>query len=141
MLVINERISIPLREFRWTYARSSGPGGQNVNKVSSKVMLTWVPADSPQLPPAVRQRLLAQQQARINLRGELQITSDRYRDQPRNRADCLDRLQQMLVRAATPPKRRRPTKPTRASKERRLRGKREQAAKKAGRKPPAGRSD
>lgn len=130
MLVINSRIQIPLEEFRFTYARSSGPGGQNVNKVNSKAVLRWAVTESPSLPVDVRSRLLTRIASQLTNEGELVISSDRYRDQPRNREDCLEKVRTMLRAVATPPKKRRPTKPSRASKERRLKSKQTQSQKK-----------
>ncbi|SRR5690606_21210006 len=131
MLVINSRLAVPDDELRFTYVRSSGPGGQNVNKVSSKAVLTWNVAQSPSLPPDVRARLEQLARNRINKRGELILSSDRFRDRERNQADCLDRLRDLLTRAAKRPKVRRPTRPTRASKERRLKDKRARSEKKS----------
>jgi ribosome-associated protein len=123
-LEVSSAISVPRRELRFSYARSSGPGGQNVNKVNSKVQLSWKPSDSEGLPDEVLQRLLVQQRNRINKLGELLITSERYRDREKNVDDCLRKLQGMLVRAARRPTPRKATKPTRGSQERRLREKR-----------------
>lgn len=131
MLVVNSRISIPLSELQFTYVRSSGPGGQNVNKVSSKAVLTWDVVRSPSLPDDVRARLMDQARNRISKRGELILSSERYRDRERNHDDCLERLREIVARAAVRPKVRRPTKPTRASKERRLKEKRARAEKKS----------
>ena len=133
MLVINERISIPLDELRFTYARSSGPGGQNVNKVSSKAILHWRPGESPSLPADVRRRLIQQQKGRINNDGELQISSERHRERSMNKEDCLDKLRTMLLQAATAPRIRRRTKPTQASRQRRLHEKKARGEKKAAR--------
>jgi len=129
-------IRIPEAEFHWTYVRSGGPGGQNVNKVASKAVLRWDVAGSPSLPPEVKQRLLAQLRRRITVGGELIVSSQRYRDQERNRQDCLEKLGEMIVRAALRPKVRRPSKATRASREARLRDKRRRAAAKSGRRKP-----
>lgn len=130
MLTVNSRIQIPLREFEFTFARSSGPGGQNVNKVNSKATLRWPVLTSPSLPDEVRQRLIARHRQQITTSGELIITSQRFRDAGRNTADCLEKLRQILVEAATPPTRRRPTKPTRGSVQRRLQAKQQQSQKK-----------
>lgn len=130
MLVINSRIQIPLEEFRFTYVRSSGPGGQNVNKVNSKAVLRWAVTESPSLPEDVRSRLLTRIASQLTNEGELILSSDRYRDQPRNREDCLEKVRTLLRAVATPPKKRRPTKPSRASKERRLKSKQTQSQKK-----------
>ncbi|MDH3283807.1 MAG: alternative ribosome rescue aminoacyl-tRNA hydrolase ArfB [Acidobacteriota bacterium] len=128
MLVVNEEIRIPLRELRFQFARSSGPGGQNVNKLSTKAVLRWRVATSPSLPEPVRERFMDRYLRRITQGGELVLTSQRFRDQGRNVADCLEKLRQMLEEVAAPPKRRRPTKPTAGSKRRRLDDKRTRAA-------------
>lgn len=124
MLVVNERIRIPLREMSFTYARGSGPGGQNVNKVNSKVILSWNVTESPSLPGPVRARFLKAFANRINQAGEVVIASDRHRDQGKNQEDCLEKLRAMLEQVAHPPKPRIATKPTRSSRENRLSGKR-----------------
>src|SRR5438067_3231837 len=133
MLEVHPHLRIPETEFVWSYVRSGGPGGQNVNKVASKAVLRWDLAASPSLPEDVKARLRAQQANRITAGGELVLTSQRYRDQERNRQDCLDKLREMIARAATRPKARRKTKPTRGSQEARLRAKKRRAATKAGR--------
>jgi ribosome-associated protein len=100
MLEINAHLRIPDEEFEWSYVRSGGPGGQNVNKVASKAVLRWNVAGSPSLPADVKARLRAGQANRITAAGELVLTSQRYRDQERNRQDCLDKLREMVARAA-----------------------------------------
>ncbi len=130
MLEVNHRISIPLKEFQFTFARSGGPGGQNVNKVNSKVTLHWDVTTSPSLPEDVRARFLAQYPRRINKDGLFVINSERFRDQGRNVTDCTNKLRDLILAVATPPKKRRPTKPTKGAKERRLAGKREKSQKK-----------
>jgi ribosome-associated protein len=130
MLVVNERLKIPLREFRFTFARSSGPGGQNVNKLNTKAVLRWEVLRSPSLPEPVRGRFLARYRRRITSRGELLVTSQRFRDAGRNVADCLEKLRAMLAEAAAAAKPRRATRPTGASVRRRLDQKRLQAEKK-----------
>ena len=131
MLVINNRIAIPLDELHFSYARSSGPGGQNVNKVSSKAILHWDVTTSPSVPADVRRRLLEQQKTRINNDGELLITSERHRERSLNKQDCLEKLGAMLEKAAKPPRVRRRTHPTKASRQRRLQEKKAQGQKKA----------
>ena len=115
MLIVNERLRIPLREFHFQFARSSGPGGQNVNKVSSKAVLRWNMAASPSAPEDVKVRLRARHPRRVTREGEVVITSSRFRDQGRNVADCLEKLRAALAEVSTPPKPRRPTRPTRSS--------------------------
>jgi ribosome-associated protein len=137
MLEVNDRICIPDEELAWTFARSGGPGGQNVNKVASKAVLRWDLAASPSVPEDVKARLRTQQRRRITKEGELILNSQVYRDQERNKEDCLEKLRAMLLQAALVPKRRRPTKPTRGAREARLQDKRRRsAAKKARRHPP-----
>src|SRR5262245_42225848 len=134
---ITDAITIPDAELHFSFARSGGPGGQNVNKVESKAILRWDVAANTSLPPDVKDRLRAQQQHRITAEGELLIQGQRFRDQERNKQDCLDRLREMVLRALTQPRKRKPTKPTRGSRERRLANKKMQARRKAGRRPPA----
>ncbi|HVA44929.1 MAG TPA: alternative ribosome rescue aminoacyl-tRNA hydrolase ArfB [Pirellulales bacterium] len=135
-LTVSNRIRIPLEEFEFTFARSSGPGGQNVNKVNSKALLRWPVRTSPSLPEAVRERFVGRYGNRITVDGDLLISSQRFRDQGRNVDDCLDRLREMLAAVAAPPTRRKRTKPTRASIRRRLENKRRTSQKKQGRREP-----
>lgn len=135
-LHVNSRISIPLAEIQFTFARSSGPGGQNVNKVNSKAILRWGIANSDALSTAVKQRFGKAYGKRLTEEGELVLSSDRYRDQGRNVADCLARLQEMILAVATPPKPRKKTKTPRRAIEGRLREKSSNAKKKEMRKPP-----
>ncbi|HVX64161.1 MAG TPA: alternative ribosome rescue aminoacyl-tRNA hydrolase ArfB [Pirellulales bacterium] len=132
-LAVNSRLRIPLDEFEFTFARSSGPGGQNVNKVSSKALLRWPIQTSPSLPEAVRSRFLGKYGNRVTTDGDLLISSQRYRDQRRNVDDCLEKLRVMLAEAAAPPVRRKRTKPSRGSIERRLEAKRQQSTRKQAR--------
>lgn len=133
MLDINDRIRIPEEEFSWSFVRSGGPGGQNVNKVASKAVLRWNLTASPSVPDDVKGRLRERLPSRITNEGDLLITSQRYRDQERNRLDCVEKLREMLRAAAVPPKTRRKTKPSRGSRERRLADKRRRASIKAAR--------
>ncbi len=130
MLNVNQQIAIPLTELNFSFARSGGPGGQNVNKVNTKATLRWAVAVSPSLPEGVRQRFLEKYKRRITTDGELVLSSQRFRDQGRNVADCLDKLRELLLEVATPPKRRKKTKPSRAARERRLQQKSRQSEKK-----------
>ena len=136
MLVVNNSISIPLKELNFTFSRSSGPGGQNVNKVNTKVTLHWPVAESPSVPEPVRRRFLERFANRVNSEGEVVLASQRYRDQGRNVADCVNKLREMLAQAATPPRKRKKTRPTRGSKERRLREKKAASEKKQRRASP-----
>ncbi len=136
MLKVNERISIPLDEFQFDYVRSSGPGGQNVNKVASKAVLRWRPASSPSLPPAVRGRLLELLGNRLTNDGEWIVTSQLTRDQSRNAQDCLAKVRALILVAAHPPKPRKATRPTKASKLRRLTQKKQRSETKRLRQKP-----
>lgn len=136
MLVVDERIRIPLRELRFDFARSSGPGGQNVNKVATKAVLHWDVARSRALPESVRERFVVKYRRRISKEGELVLQSQRFRDRGRNVAACTEKLRQMLLEVATPPKRRRPTRPGRSAIERRLSTKRRAGTRKRLRRPP-----
>jgi ribosome-associated protein len=127
MLVVNARIRIPKSELELTHARSSGPGGQNVNKVSSKAVLRWRVARSAALPGDVRERFLRKYRSRITGDGDLVISSQRYRDQSRNVADVRHKLSQMIASVATPPKKRKPTKPSNASVVRRIKSKQQRS--------------
>jgi ribosome-associated protein len=136
MLRINDRIAIPLAEFRWEFSRSGGPGGQNVNKVNSKVVLRWNPALCTSLPAPVRDRLLQAVANRLTQGGELLVTSQRTRDQAKNLADCLGKVRALVLAAVVPPKLRRPSRPTLASKVRRVETKARRSATKRLRRTP-----
>lgn len=120
------------REVEWTAIRAQGAGGQNVNKVSSAIHLRFdIVASS--LPEAVKERLFALNDSRITEAGVLVLKAQQHRTQEMNRNDALARLQEVVDSIATPPKNRRATKPTFASKQRRLEGKSQRANVKAGR--------
>lgn len=129
-LRINAQILIPRQELRFSFVRSSGPGGQNVNKVSSKAVLRWSAKATVALPEAVHARLLQQCARRLTDRGELVITSQRYRDQGRNIEDCLEKLRSLIVSAATVPKKRKQTRVPKGAREERLKQKRAVSEKK-----------
>ena len=114
--------------------RSSGPGGQNVNKVSSKAQLRWNPGKSGRLAADVLERLQNLFPAHFTKDGDFLVTSQKTRDQQKNRDDCLDKLRNMLLRASKIPKPRIPTKRTKGSIRRRLENKEKNAQKKQGRK-------
>ena len=127
MLDISPAISIPDDELIERFVRASGPGGQNVNKVSTAVELRFDAAQSPSLPDEVRARLLARRDRRITGEGVIVISAQRFRTQERNRDDARERLAALIQAALFVPKKRIATKPTKGSKERRLTGKRERA--------------
>ncbi|HEY4284994.1 MAG TPA: alternative ribosome rescue aminoacyl-tRNA hydrolase ArfB [Chthoniobacterales bacterium] len=120
-----------------SFSRSSGPGGQNVNKVNSKVMLRWPLLTSAGLPSDVRDRFVAAYRRRMTTEGELVLSSERFRDQPKNVADCLEKLRDLLLTVAVAPKPRRVSKPTKASKRRRVEAKKQRTEVKQRRQPPS----
>ena len=123
--------TLPLGELRFDFARSSGPGGQNVNKVESKALLRWDVSASRALPAALLARFRTRFARRIRTDGVLVLSSQRHRTRERNVADCLAKLEAMLTEVATPPKKRKPTRPGRAARERRLSEKRATSRRKA----------
>ncbi len=136
MLFVEPNIQIPASELDFTFVRSSGPGGQNVNKVNSKAVLRWAVAASPSLPGAVKARFLTKFASRLTVEGEILVNSQRYRDQARNIQDCREKLQAMIAAVATPPIKRRATKPSFGSVQRRLTTKRTQSNRKNQRRTP-----
>ena len=129
-LIVNEKIRIPETEFSLSFARSAGPGGQNVNKVNSKAVLRWNVATSSSLSGEVKSRFFQKFSQRINQAGELVLASDRFRDQPRNVSDCYDKLRHLIQTALVVPRKRVKTRPSRASVERRLQDKRHSSRRK-----------
>lgn len=135
-LEIEGGLAIPQAEFRWTFSRSSGPGGQNVNKLNTKATLHWPIDKTDALPAAVVERFVKKYHRRISNVGELVLSSQRYRSQPKNIDDCLNKLRELVLTILHPPKPRKKTRPTRASKEKRIRAKKERSGKKESRKRP-----
>ncbi len=129
-------VEIPRDEVSFRFSRSSGPGGQNVNKVNTKVTMYWDINASQSIPEAVKTRFCARYSHRQTLEGIVVITSDQYRDQKRNQEDCLEKLAALLDTVWEAPKPRKKTKPTRGAREKRLQGKREVKEKKKMRQRP-----
>jgi ribosome-associated protein len=123
LIPINGHLFLDESEIEESFVRASGPGGQNVNKVSSAVQIRFDLSGSRSLPQDVRERLARLAGRRLTGDGVIVIIAQRYRTQERNRRDALDRLIALIRRAAVPPTPRRPTKPSRAAKERRLQAK------------------
>ncbi len=140
-IVVSDAITIRMRELQWSFVRSSGPGGQNVNKVNTKAVLRWSVDSTNCLSEDVRQRFLSQYRSRISSEGDLILTSQRFRDQSRNVADCTDKLRRLVLAVENAPRRRRLTKPPRAVVERRLSNKRHRAQKKQQRRHHPSRDD
>ena len=127
MIHVTSSISIDERELEERFIRASGPGGQNVNKLSTAVQLRFDVRHSPSLPAGVRTRLERLAGRRLTRDGVLVITAQRHRTQERNRQDALDRLIELIRHAAVPPVPRRPTRPTAGSRERRLQSKKQRS--------------
>ena len=128
MIPVTPAIALQESEIEERFVRASGPGGQNVNKVASAVQLRFDARQSPSLPEGVRARLMRLAGRRLTLEGVLVITAQRHRTQEANRRDALERLIELVRRAAEPPVPRKPTRPSAASRRRRLEGKSRRSA-------------
>lgn len=134
MIHVTDTIVVPDEEVEWTYARSGGPGGQNVNKVASKAQLRWKAASTAvPIPPAAWARMKGRFPSRFTADGDVLVFSQRFRDQERNRQDCEEKLVEMIRTALVEPTPRKATKPSKAAKRRRVSDKRRQSAKKQSR--------
>ena len=131
MLTVTDQITIAESELDEQFVRSSGPGGQNVNKTSTAVQLRFDVQGSNSLPADVRARLLRQAANRINSEGVLILEASEYRSQEQNRTAARERLVELVRQASRPPKKRRPTRPSRSARERRLQQKRQRSEKKS----------
>lgn len=120
---INRRYALPRSELRFRATRSGGPGGQHVNTAATRIQLSWDVAGSPSLSERRRQILLSRLATRLDQHGVLRLTVDTHRSQHRNREEAVERLASMLADALRPRKKRKPTRPPRAAKEKRLREK------------------
>jgi ribosome-associated protein len=134
MLVVTDSVRIPSHELEWSFVRASGPGGQNVNKVASKAVLRWrAVATSAAISGEAMQRMRARFPARFTIGGDVVIQSQQFRDQDRNKDDCLAKLSEMVRAALVEPRPRKATKPTKGSQRRRLAEKRRQSDRKRNR--------
>jgi len=141
MLHITRTIAIDENEISYSFIRSSGPGGQNVNKVATAVQIRFDVKNSPSLPEALKKRLIRLGGSRITDDGVLNITAHRFRTQERNRIDAVERLTALIRKAAVPPKPRRKTHPPKKSIEKRIQNKKYRSRTKKLRKVRAGSDD
>lgn len=140
-LVIDAKITLPGSDLEWTAVRAGGPGGQNVNKVASKVELSFDFEGTVALPAPAKARLRALAKNSLDAEGRLLVTSQRTRDQAKNLADARGKLRDLVAQALVVPKARKPTRPSKSSKKRRVETKKKVSAKKAARKRVGRRGD
>ena len=139
MLEVTELIRIPDEELEWSYARSGGPGGQNVNKVASKALLRWKAATTvAAIPEPARARMKLRFPSRFTIEGDVVLQSQKHRDQESNRLDCLEKLTEMIRVSLVEPTPRKVTKPSKGAKRRRVADKRRLSQKKQGRRSTGG---
>lgn len=140
MLEILPTFALPESELRYSFSRSGGPGGQNVNKVATRATARLQVRDNPRIPEELRERLLEKLATRITQDGELLVQVDETREQGRNKELARERVIAILRQALVRPKKRKPTKPTRASQQRRVEGKQRRSSVKRDRRRPSGES-
>jgi ribosome-associated protein len=136
-LVINEKVTLPGSDLEWTAVRSSGPGGQNVNKVASKIELSFDVESTVALQDPVKVRLRQLAKNQLDAEGRVFIKSEKTRDQAKNLADAREKLKELILKALVVPKARKPTKVSKSQKVKRLSNKKKVGAKKATRRKPA----
>ncbi|MDB4938456.1 MAG: hypothetical protein JWP87_5428 [Labilithrix sp.] len=136
-LVINDKVTLPGHDLEWTAVRASGPGGQNVNKVSSKIELSFDFETSVALNDPTKARLRDLAKNTLDAEGRVLVTSQKTRDQSKNLSDAREKLKELVLKALVVPKARKKTKPTKGAKVRRLVAKKKVGAKKASRKKPS----
>lgn len=136
-LVINDKVTLPGSDLEWTAVKASGPGGQNVNKVASKVELSFDFENTVALGDSVKDRLRVLAKNQLDAEGRVLIKSDKTRDQVKNLADARTKLKDLILEAMVVPKKRKPTKVSKAQKAKRLTNKKKVGAKKAARKKPS----
>lgn len=135
-LVITQKVTLPGSDLEWTAVKSSGPGGQNVNKVASKIELSFDFEGTVALPDPVKERLRVLAKNQLDAEGRVFIKSEKTRDQGKNLADAREKLKELILKAMVVPKTRKPTKVSKAQKAKRLTTKKKVSAKKATRKKP-----
>jgi len=136
-LVINDKVTLPGSDLEWTAVKASGPGGQNVNKVASKVELSFDFENTVALADSVKDRLRVLAKNQLDAEGRVLIKSEKTRDQVKNLTDARAKLKDLILEAMVVPKKRKPTKVSKSQKAKRLTNKKKVGAKKAARKKPS----